>query len=113
MYDDSMECGAPWVNSVWHLESESANDAEWKVHRSFFTSVHFKLTFDFSDEVKSHNAFGLSKDPLRINDGVGSTFGKIIDFYVHLDELKIFDGTTLKSDEAMNINQLINGGKML
>jgi len=113
MYDDSMVCGAPWVNSVWRLESESANDQEWKVHRSFFTSVHFKLTFDFSDEVKNVNAFGLSKEAMRINDGIASTFGKIVDFYVHIDELKIFEGTTLKSDEAMIINQMLNGGKML
>jgi hypothetical protein len=82
----------------------------WKVHRSFFTSVHFKFTFDFSDEVKSLGGFGISKESYRMNDGVGSTFGRITDFYVHIDELKIFEGTTLKSDEAMVLNQLINGG---
>jgi hypothetical protein len=110
MHDSSMKCGAPWINSIWELKSEDKNDNAWRVHRSFFTSLHFKITFDFSDEVKSINSFGLSKENYRLNDGIGSTFGRITDFYIHIDELKIFEGTTLKSDEAMILNQLINGG---
>lgn len=105
-------CGAAWVNSVWRLESQSGNDQAWKVHRSFFTSVHFKFTFDFADDVKSVGSFGGAAKG-RVNDGIGSTFGKIVDFYVHIDELKIFEGSNLKSDEAMLINQMLNGGKML
>lgn len=93
MHDDSMMCGAAWINSVWKLESETNSDAAWKVHRSFFTSLHFKFTFDFSDEVKNINMFGLSKESMRMNDGVSSVFGKITDFYIHIDELKIFEGT--------------------
>ena len=105
-----MKCGAPWINSIWELKSEDGNQNAWRVHRSFFTSLHFKITFDFSDEVKNINSFGLSKENFRLNDGIGSTFGRITDFYIHIDELKIFEGTTLKSDEAMILNQLINGG---
>ena len=104
MHDDSMMCGSAWVNSVYKLESLDGNDNQWITHRSFFTSVHFKITFDFSDEIKNVNTFGITKENYRLNDGIGSTFGRIIDFYIHIDELKIFDGAELKSDEAMTIN---------
>ena len=59
MHDSSMKCGAPWINSVWKLESEDSNMNAWKVHRSFFTSLHFKFTFDFSDDVKSIGVPGI------------------------------------------------------
>jgi len=67
-------------------------DAAWIVHRSVFMSLFFKVSFDFSEESKKINTLGLT-DEIRMNEGIPTTFGKIVDLNLHVDELKIFKGS--------------------
>lgn len=87
--------------------------AAWKTYRSVFMSLYFKASFDFSDDAKKINTMGLTSEEYKLNEGVPIAFGKVVDLNVHVDELKVYKGTTAQSEEAHYINSLIHEGKDL
>lgn len=88
-------------------------DQNWKTHRSVFMSLYFKATFDFSDAAKKVNTLGLTSEDYKMNDGIPTTFGKVVDLNLHVDELKIYKGTIEQSEEAHYLNALLQEGKSL
>jgi hypothetical protein len=92
--------------------NSAGSDGRWTTHRSVFMSLYFKATFDFSETTKKLNTFGLTDD-IRLNDGFPTTFGKVVDLNLHVDELKIFKGKNARTEEGAYLNALINDGKAL
>lgn len=88
-------------------------DQAWVKYRSIFTSLYFKATFDFSDDAKKINTMGLTSEDYRMNEGIPTTFGKVIDLNLHVDELKIYKGNKAQSEEAHYLNALIADSKAL
>jgi len=104
------------MEALMDLFNDMAHDRDgqaWHLHRSIFMSTYLKVTFDFSEEIKKVNTFGLTEDEIRMNEGIPTTFGKISDVNLHIDELKIMKNGKPSSEEAHYFNAFIQDGKAL